>query len=456
VDITGELAYFASSATWAGMPELAKARSKDAALDNIGVALVGSHEPVAKLMASLVREQAGKPESTVLGAGFNAPASQAALANGVAMHSMDYDDQNSVIIGHPSAVLLPAVLAMAEATGASGKALLEAYVTGFEVEARIARGMNPAHFKLGWHSTATLGSLGSAVAVGRILNLGEHEMRYALGIAASEAGGLRQNFGTMTKPYHAGNSARNGVMAAALAARGFTSDPSILDAPAGFAALFVGLENFDVAKVADGLGDPDSYVLANSPLDFKPYPCCGFTHGTVDAMLAVANEYQIEPDNVANIQIGVGPVPIKTLIHHRPQTALQGRFSLEYCASAAIVDKQLGPAQFSDEMVQRASIRDLVSMVSIYEVPEMVDILQYGSRIAVALKDGRSISYRVEKPRGLDDKALTREELVGKFRQCAEVVLSPTQANSALEMLRDLENLSDVRLLTAKLAGNPD
>ncbi len=238
MEITRALAEYVVKTTYADLPQEAVTRVKRAVLDTLGVMVAGSAEECAAIAAEIVASEGGKPVATVIGRGFSAPARSAALVNGVSAHALDYDDVTTSMRGHPSPPLLPAVLAVGEEVNASGRDLITAYLAGFEVQCKVGRGLGQSHYPHGWHATSTLGTLGAAVAAAKLYGLDVEHLQMALGIAASLSSGSRQNFGTMTKPLHPGAAAQSGVMAAQLAARGYTADAAIIETPLGFLNLF--------------------------------------------------------------------------------------------------------------------------------------------------------------------------------------------------------------------------
>ena len=295
---------------------------KRVSLDCLGAALAGYSHPIGKIITDFVKESGGSPKATVIGAGFKTSPHEAALANGTMAHALDYDDYSLVLAGHPSVSLLPSILAIGEDRGISGKKVLTAYIVGFEIESKLGAGVNFRHYELGWHATCTLGTLGAAAACSSILGLDIEKTRMALGIAASEASGLRQNFGTMTKPFHAGLSARNGVIAALLAEKGFTADKNILEAEFGFCNLFCGKGEYDSERITSNLGNP--FAIFEPGISIKPYPSCGGTHTALDAMLYLAKENDINPSDVEEIGVDVPELLPRVLIHSNPKTGLEG------------------------------------------------------------------------------------------------------------------------------------
>jgi 2-methylcitrate dehydratase PrpD len=355
--------------------------------------------------------------------------------------------------GHPSAPLLPAVLAVGEKAGGSGRDLLTAFVLGFEVEARLGRAIGEAHYALGWHATSTLGTLGAVAACARLLNLDVGGTKTALGIAASLASGLQQNFGTMTKPLHAGWAARNGVVAAELASRGFTADPRALEGESGFLRAMSGGSEVDLEPLA-APGDP--FEITASGIGVKLYPCCYAVHRSLDAALELRVRHRIDPGSIARVEVEVSRGALLPLRHEPPTTGLEGKFSLSYCLAAALVDGRVGLASFTDEAVCRPAVRELMSKVEAREgaEPGAFPIGGY-AEVRIALRDGSEQGLRVDTPRGDPSRPLTWEELVEKFRDCAGTVLPTQTVERTLRMVERLEELPDVGELTETLRAAP-
>jgi 2-methylcitrate dehydratase PrpD len=433
------------------VPEEAIEQAKRAVLDTLGVALAGSREEPALVVADRVREQGGRGEATVIGQGFRAPAAEAALVNGVAGHALDYDDVSLPMRGHPSVPLVPAVLAVSEKAGRSGRDLLTAFVLGFEVEARLGRAIGEAHYGLGWHATSTLGTLGAAAACSRLLALDAGRTQMAIGIAASLAGGLQQNFGTMTKPLHAGWAARNGVVAAELAARGFTADVRALDGESGFLRAMSGGAEVDPESLV-ALGEP--YEIISSGIGVKLYPCCYAVHRSLDAALELRSRHKVDTASLAQVRVEVSRGALLPLRREPPATGLEGKFSLEYCLAAAFVDGRVGLASFTDEAVWRSPVREVMARVKAIEgaEPGAFPIGGY-AEVRIVLLDGSEHSLRVGTPRGDPSRPLSWGELSAKFRDCAGIVLPVEAVERVAGLVGRLEDLSDVGGLTEALKG---
>jgi 2-methylcitrate dehydratase PrpD len=435
------------------VPEDAIAQAKRALLDTLGVTLAGSREESARIVADWVREQGDRAEVKVLGRSFRAPAADAALANGAAAHALDYDDVSLPMRGHPSAPLLPAVLAVAEKASRSGRDLLTAFVLGFEVETSLGRAIGEAHYALGWHATSTLGTLGAAAACARLLRLDAARTQMALGIAASLASGLQSNFGTMTKPLHAGWAARNGVVAAELAARGFTADRRALEGESGFLHAMSGGAEPDLESFA-ALGEP--YEMTSSGFGVKLYPCCYAVHRSLDAVLEMKARHRIDAASIESIRVEVSHGSLIPLRGDSPATGLEGKFSLEYCLAAALVDGRVALASFTDEAVSRPVVRSMMAKIEVSEGPDepggTFPIGGY-AEVRIALRGGEEQFLRVDTPRGDPSRPLSWEELTEKFRDCAQGVLPGEATEGAVGLIARLEDVQDLAELTEAMVG---
>lgn len=450
---TGRLAEFTLSTRLADCPGQARAAVRRAALDTIGVTLAGAGEPAAQVVRRVVRAEGGIPLCTVVGTRLRAPATGAALANGVAGHAHDFDDTNFALMGHPSVPLLAVSLAAAEAETADGAAVALAYITGFEIAAAVGVAVNPAHYARGWHATSTIGSLACAAAAAKILGLDVGATQTALGIAASLASGLKENFGSMTKPFHAGHAARNGMWAACLAREGLTASLSALDGPQGYLAAFGSPANIDAAL--DGLGR--HWHLLESGIAVKPYPSCALTHSAVDALIDLRERHGLDPDQISQVEVGVTGVVPTVLIHSRPVTALERKFSMEFCAATALSDGQLTLESF-DKGPPRPAVEKLMGRVSMVVDPALPsDREQHAwTRVSVHLADGRILESPPRGARGHPDQPLSDEALHAKFLACATRVLPHGEAEAVAEQIHAFEAIPDIRALTARLVGDLD
>ena len=452
------LAEFVASAD---IPNDARAVARDAFQDTVGVMLAGVVEPAARIVQKVARVEAAPGSAGIYGTNQKTGASWAALANGTAAHALDFDDMCWITMAHPSAPLVAAALSAAESSGASGRVALDAYVAGFEVEAVLGRALNPSHYDHGWHATSTIGTIGAAAAAARVLGLDTDAIGRALSIAASEASGLKENFGTMVKPLHAGLAARNGVLAALLAREGFTASDRAIDGPQGFRVAMRSSEG-DISELLAKLGR--RWEILDGGITFKLYPSCAATHPTIDTLLDLRREHAFDPADVVAVEVDVDPVTPTVLIYDRPVTGLQGKFSLHFCAAAALATGRIGIETFALSAMKAAAVDRLVPLVTMrvderLGPPENDAPPLTQARVRIRLVDGRTLERFADGARGYPRRPATGDELDAKFTSCATRSVSKELADRALGYLQDLEVSSDLRglsvLLTDQLVPQP-
>lgn len=452
MNVTERIASFVKDTSLDDIPRRVIQAAKEAILDTLGVMMAGVTEPVSCLVTNYIRDLGGKPEAVVVGQRLRTSPSLAALANGTMAHALDYDDQNWALHGHASAVVLPAVLAMGEASGASGRELLEAYIVGFEVAGALGRGMNMRHYYNGWHATGTLGTMGAAAGVAKLLGLSKPRIQATLGCAASQASSLRANFGTMTKPLHAGLAAEHGVRAAELVSRGLTARSDILENPVGFCVAFCGERGYDLKVIVESLGHPFVFELPGNNL--KPYPCCISAHAAIDALRELRVCHGLTPSKVKTIECRLLDVAIRNLSYSTPATGLEGKFSAEYCLVRILFDGDLRLSHFTDEAVHSPEIQDWLPRIQVRVDPSLTWTpgTTRPAVVTVHTTDGQSLTYRADKARGTPEWPMTREEILFKFRDCGNRVLPPAALESVQRLVESIETLSDVRKLTKDIS----
>jgi 2-methylcitrate dehydratase PrpD len=447
-NISASLGRFASNLRYEDLSGAVLSTARMGIADAIGCMFAGVKSAPATRVRALVAADGGSPDAAVLGTAIRLPAAAAALANGVACHSLDFDDINASMFGHPSAVIVPVVFALGEKIRASGKDVLCAYVAGFEVAARLGRILNPEHYSHGWHATSTLGALGAAIAAARMLQLDENRTRMALGIGASHAGGLRQNFGTDTKPLHAGMAARGGIVAAMLAQAGFTGNPDILGGTRGFFEIFTG-SSFDIGNRLSEDGDPfaqdQPFEAERSGISIKRHACCGSTHTAIDALLHIMSERGVAAQEVAKIECQVNKLAPEILIHHHANTPLEGKFSMEYCLAVTLADGECGLTQFTQARVDDREVQRLSTLVDMKVDPELpVGEGVPSALVRVYMKSGQVFSHRVLEPKGSPADPLGTGDLQKKFINCASAQLQRNQIDAVWDMLANLDAVADV------------
>src|SRR6266446_2479763 len=374
-DLTRYAAEFALKLKYEDIPAEIVSLGKKSILDGFGLALAGSMAQSSAISLKYVGSfGASQESSTLIGSSSKASPRYAAFVNGVSIHADDFDDTQLAIakdrvyglLTHPTAPVLPAAFAVAEAAGLSGKETMAAYFAGVEVETKIAEAIAPRHYVDGFHSTGTCGSFGSVAASAKLRSLNVEQTLCAFGIVGAQAAGLRENFGTMTKPFQAGHAAENGVAAADLAGLGWTAALQILDAPRGFFHAYGG--SFDIAAIENKLGNPWSF--AKPGISLKPYPSGSLTHPAMTAMLRLIQKYDITAGDVEKVDVGTNQNMPNTLIHHRPKTGLQAKFSMEFCMAILLLDGKADLTKFTDAMANRPDVQATIGKIHFYDAPE--------------------------------------------------------------------------------------
>jgi 2-methylcitrate dehydratase PrpD len=440
------IASFVAAGVPGGIPAAAIERAKLTLVDFIGVAVAGTVEPVAKIVADHVIGN-GRGRATVIGAGARVGAADAALANATAGHALDFDDSNFVLGGHPTVTLIPALLAVGEDRGSSGQEILEAYVTGFEVMMKIARAVNFEHYEKGWHPTATLGTFGVAAGVARLMKLPADQVAHALGLAASMASGVKANFGSMAKPLQVGQASQKGVMCAQLAATGLTASPGALEGRQGFLAVYNGSGHFRAEALSSFGGTLE--ILA-SGLMFKKYPCCGATHAPIDAALELARGGPLRPDEVDSITIAINARRMPHVDRPVVSTGLEGKFSVQYTVAAALTDGVIGLRHFGEAALARPDLKAMSARVTAVGT-EKGESLSEACELTVKLKSGATRTVRRESSEGrvADDYPGYME---AKFTDCVEQVHDRAFAQLLLGDLLAFERCGNVAGLMERIA----
>ena len=434
---------------------------KKSILDGLGLALAGARAQNGKLF----REYAvslGLPDrgALVMGTKTKLTPRFAAFANGLAIHVEDFDDTQLAVgkdrvyglLTHPTVPVLPAALAFTDTTATSAKDFLVAYHLGVEVECKIAEAISPRHYEDGFHSTGTCGVFGGTTACARLRNFDESQISRAFGIAASQGSGLRENFGTMMKSFHAGHAAEIGVFAADLAALGWTGAEQILEADRGFFHAFGG--GYDPSAIFHKLGKP--WTFANPGVSIKPYPCGSLTHPGMTEMQRLIRTEKIKAADVERVEVGTNRNLPNALIHHHPKNNLQAKFSMEFCIAILLVEGKAGLGEFTDAVVNRPDVQAMIDRVHFYVDPEAekAGYDKMTTIIKIHLKDGRVIAGRADFGKGSPANPMSYDEVAEKFHGCADYAQWPVdRANKIVELVRHLEDLEDMRTLTALCGG---
>lgn len=442
---TDYIVNFIKDTSYEKLPKSAIDTAKMAIIDSLGCALAGSKEPMRIPLIKYVEEEGGKPQATILGVGLKSSCTNVALVNGTFNHCLDFDDTTMPALAHPTTTILPSILAICESSNLSGKDAILAYVVGNEVFNKVAGVINPSHWYSGYHSTGTVGCYGSVAAAGKLLNLDARQMKYALGIAASSAAGLKVNLGSMTKPYHAGNAAAIGTRAAILAKHGFTSNQNAFEGRMGFCDVMSKEKRFNFIYELGKVWE----IIERPPL-IKPHPSCGGTHAAMHALLTLRRKYNIMPDEVEKIEMGTNPGSLEQLIYPDPKDAYEARFSATFTLATAMIHGRWGITVHTDEILYRSDVQDMMKRVHLYvdeqitkEVP--LEFVDKTSLVRIFMKDGRVFEQKCDYP------VLSLDEVIQKFKECAALVLPDEKINNAIRQLENLEELDNINTLIENL-----
>jgi 2-methylcitrate dehydratase PrpD len=428
-------------------------RAQNAFLDAIACMLAGADDPAARNARKAVTCW-GAGEALLVGTQSRLAAPWAALINGTAAHALDYDDVLEVGNAHVSAALVPAILALGEERGASGEDCLDAFIIGVEVLARLGEAVNMTHYFQGWHTTLTLGTPSVAAAAARLLGLDVARASAAISIATSMASGFKLQFGTMTKPLHAGLAAKNGVVAAAMAEAGITAADDAYEGARGFVALFAGTPVERLEAAMERLGAPSA--IEQHGLWQKVYPCCASAHRPLDALLALRQETGVAPSSVDSIEARVSEVAAQNLTYPDPADAMQARFSMHYLLASALVDGRLSLDAFETAALRRPQVRALLPKIKMIVDTNQpgeanIDAHPNSAEVILRLTEGTTLTRVVTCPKGHPGQALSESELADKFMACAERILPVNSTEPALAALRRLPGSNAIDELTRHL-----
>ena len=439
--LTAELGHFVSGLTLKDIPAEAQAVAKTGIADCFGVMIAGARDPVVAL---LDREMAGSDsaaQASLIPSLKKRNVEDAALVNGAAAHVLDYDDVT--LDGHPSAVLVPAIIAQGEVLGASGAELLTAYVAGYEVWAELLmREPVPLHQK-GWHPTAVRGTVAAAAACAKLRRLSPEKTQTALAIAASMAGGLVANFGSLTKCFQVGRAAQSGIIAARLADAGLTASPDTLEHQSGFLAAFSPGGKPDLAREFD----PKNKVwhLVRQGLNIKRYPNCYATHRAIDCAIDLTEQHDLKPSDVDEIRVSTGEMQMLMVRNHQPKNAFEAKFSMEFAMASSLVARAVGLAQLTDAFVERADVQGLIPRVSIATTKETMNGSAFAPSEAVEIRTKKGDVFNsgpVTHAKGSAERPLSRGELQDKFDDCIGDDLGAKAKSNAFEKLMNIERLN--------------
>ncbi len=458
--LTDAIVEFVLNTGHESIPDDAKTISRRCFVDGCGLMVAGSTDHSGRIVQNYIKEFGGEPEARILGTEMTVPAHSAAFANGVAGHAMDYDDTQLSsypdriygLLTHPTTPVLAAALAVAETMGSTGEELLTAFAIGFEVECKVAECIKPDHYIRGFHTTGTIGAIGAAAASAKLMDLDEGQLRFCLGIVCSESAGLRANFGTMTKPFHAGRAAENGVVAARLAAGGFTSDPTIFDGQWGIFEIMGG--GCDPDHLIGKLGNPWSAV--DPGVSIKPYPSGSLSHPSMDAMRDLILEHGIKNEDVKSVRLGTTTRVLQPLRYDDPQNELEAKFSMKYSLGILLhTGGKGGIAQYRDEVVVQDDVKETLKKIEPF-VDDEIEAQGYDrirSKLTIEMNDGTVHEKETDTSRGTPQRPMDREELYEKFTECCGLVYDQDQIARAEKLLYKVDNQESIYSLVELLGA---
>jgi 2-methylcitrate dehydratase PrpD len=448
--LTRDLGAFVAGLTYEKIPPAALSVAHIGFADCVGVMIAGRDEPPARLLLDTLAPPPGT--STLLFGSRTASAPEAAWINGTAAHALDFDDV--ALRGHPSTVLVPAILAEAQSIGASGRQMLVAYVAGYETWAELVRRDLDQHHNKGWHPTGIFGAIGTAAACASLHGLNAEQAAAAIALGASQSAGIMANFGTMTKPFHAGRSAHAGVMSARLVASGFTAALDAFEHPQGFLAAVSPAGRLDLDSPVEA---GEIWKLSKNKLSVKKYPLCFCTHRALDGMLDLLKETQIVAADVRLITVSTSRRNATILRNHLPQTGLEAKFSMEFAMASAVIARRAGLGELTDGFVRRDDVQALMKQVVVApddrEDPNSPGYAPY-DLVTVTLSDGgKSESRHITAVRGGADLPLSRDDLWTKFSDCVQVGGVDLSARNLFDALMSLEQITHVNRIPGLAIG---
>ena len=440
MNVTQTLAQFVTHHKSSDVPQKVRHEAARSILNWLGCAIGGSrHDTIERALAALA-PFSGPPQATVLGRKDRLDVMYAALMNGITSHTFDFDDTHLKTVIHPSGPVASAILALAERQPVSGADFLHAFILGVEVECRIGNSVYPEHYDVGWHITGTAGVFGAAAAAGKLLGLTDQQMVWALGIAATQSSGLREMFGTMCKPFHPGNAARNGLLAALLAQKNFTSSEQGIEAKRGFAHVLS--TAFKPEEITNGLGETWEIALNT----YKPFACGIVIHPIIDACIRLRNEHALKAEDIESIDARVHPLVLELTGKKTPQAGLEGKFSVYHSAAVAVIYGAAGEAEYGDDVVRDRTVIALRDRVT-----AAVDKATHEdqARVTIRLKNGKTLETFVEHAIGSLDRPMSDSDLESKFRGLAEGVVGREQCQRLIALCWDIERLTDAAELAS-------
>ena len=440
-----ELAQRITALDYQDLPDDAIHWARIGILDTLGVTLAGANDPCATIVANVLASQG---RALLLGTARRVSALDAALVNGTASHALDFDDCNNTLGGHPSAPILPALFALADEIGASGRDFITAYVAGFETETKISMGVNFYQYTRGWHPTSTIGVFGATAACAKLMKLDPERTATALAIAASLASGVKSNFGTYVKPLHVGHCSRNGLFAALIARDDYTASPVAFEHKQGYFEVFNGAGNYDAGKILPDWGKP--FDIVSPGIGVKQYPCCGSTHPAIDAMLELVRQHDLKAPAVERVQSWTHERRLEHTNRPDPKSTKDAKFSVQYRLARALVDRKVAVEHFEGDTYDDPQVRAVMSRVEVapYTTEQFPAENHFGAEVRVTLRGGTVLAAKVDQPAGRTSaNPLPQERLRDKFENCALRALPPDRVAAVYNNVMSLEKLPDARAI---------
>jgi len=434
IGMTGKLASFIVNTRTSAIPSSVFEHVKVAFLDWIGVTLAGKDDPLVIKLIEYADLMGGHEHATLIGHGVKKTVSQATLINGSASHALDYDDSMIPFLGHPSVTIFPGILAFSEWKQKNGLDLLTAYAIGLKTGVTVASCAGLEHYLSGYHGTATMGTLASAAACSRLLGLDEQQTTYALGIAGTQAGGLKRVFGTMCKPFHAGRASEVGVMAALLAENNFTSAEDILEGPSGFFQALKGSVNEEALET---LGQ--TWMIEN--VAQKYHASCHATHSPIEASLSIVQGEGLSVKEIKSIKVFTSETALSAAFRNEVNTGLEGKFSIPYCVANALLGGSTGLQGFTDEKMADIRINDLMAKVSTHQDPKIAAL---DATVEIETIDGNVYSAYSDVFKEIPELNEKQTKIKAKFIDLCEPVLGPKKTETLLKMVLDIENVGNM------------
>jgi 2-methylcitrate dehydratase PrpD len=458
--LTKYVGQFVLQTKYENIPAEVTELGKKSILDGFGLALAGSRAESGPISRKYIEQCGGNGKATVIGTAMKTSSRFAALLNGISIHADDFDDTQLAaakdrvygLLMHPTVPVLPAIFALAEQRSVSGKEWLLAYQVGAEVECKIAEAISPRHYQDGFHTTGTCGPFGSAAACAKLLGFDLKTTLNSFGLAASQSGGLRENFGTMTKPYQAGHAAESGLVSAEMAALGWTAAEQILEAERGFFHAAGG--SYDPSAMMNRLGQP--WTFADPGVSLKPYPSGSLTHPAMTELARLIQVNNIPADQVETVDVGANHNMTTTLLHHNPKTGLEAKFSMEFCIAILLLEHKAGLGQFSDKVVQRPDVKEMIRKINFYVDPqaESAGFDKMTSILNITLKNGKVITGQAAFGKGSPANPMSFEEAADKFRGCAEFAEWPKdKTEKIISFIKALVSAPDMSALSPLLSS---